>query len=89
MYPGDNSHMNIVGHSRVKTRFLDGRVNGIDGVLHILGLARNLLSVSKLGNVGVWVVFLINGCNMTRGSMMLIEGVRICTFYKLDTCMIK
>ena len=53
VYLGHNSHLNIVGHGRVKIRFHDGRVKGIDGVLHIPGLARNLLLVSKLGDVGV------------------------------------
>lgn len=36
VYLGDESHLKIVGHGRVKIRFPDGRVMGIAGVLHIL-----------------------------------------------------
>ena len=39
VYLGDNSHLNIVGRGRVKIKFLDGRVKGIDGVFYIPSLA--------------------------------------------------
>ena len=88
VYLGDNSHLNIIDCGRVKIRFPNGRVKGIDGILHIHGLARNLLSVSKLGDVGVQIVFSSDGCKMTRGSMVLAKGVRMGTLYKLDACTI-
>lgn len=53
VYMGDNSHLNIVGCCRVKIRFLDGKVKGINGVLQIHALARNLLLVNMLGDVAV------------------------------------
>ena len=89
VYLGDNSHLNIFGRGRVKIRFPNGRVKGIDGVLHIPGLARNLLSVSKLGDVGVQIVFPSDGCKMTRGSMVLAKGVRMGTLCRLDACTIR
>ena len=61
--------------SRIKIP--DGRVKGIDGVLYIPSLAQNLLSMNKLGDVGVQVVFLSGGCKMIRGSMVLAKGVRL------------
>lgn len=38
VYLGEDSHLNIVGRGRVKIRFTNGRVKGIDGVSHILSL---------------------------------------------------
>ena len=53
VYLGDDSHFSIVGCGRFLIIFLDGKVKGINGVFHILGLARNLLSISILHDVGV------------------------------------
>jgi hypothetical protein len=50
---GDDSLLNIVGCSRVLIKFLDGRVKGVNGVLHILYLAQNLLLVSTLNYTSV------------------------------------
>jgi len=50
---GDGSSYKIIGHGRVKVRFRDGRVKTLPGVLHILGLARNLLFISKMSDAGI------------------------------------
>jgi len=39
VYLGDDSPLIIVGRGRVLIRFCDGRVKGINEVLHILDLA--------------------------------------------------
>ena len=52
--------------------------------MHILGLARNLLSVSMLNDVGVQVVFSKYGCKMMRGAMVLAKGTRRGTLFQLD-----
>lgn len=85
VYLGDDSHLKFVGHGRVKIQFPYGRVKGIAGVLHILGLAQNLLSVSKLCNVGVHISFSQGGWKILRGSMVLAKGFSIGTLYKLDS----
>ena len=54
--------------------------------MHILGLARNLLSVSMLNDVGVQVVFSKEGCKMMRGSIVLARGTRRGTLFQLDAC---
>jgi hypothetical protein len=36
---------------------MDGRIRTLLGVLHILGLARNLIYVSKMDDVGVKTMF--------------------------------
>lgn len=55
VYLGDNSILDIVGHGSICVKFSYGRIRRFDGVLHIPGLARNLLSVSKLIDAGVHV----------------------------------
>jgi hypothetical protein len=64
VYLSDESLIRIVGHGRVLIIFLDGRVKGVNGVLHILGLEQNLLLVRKLSDVGEKVVFCDKGCKM-------------------------
>lgn len=59
-------------------------MKGINGVLHIPGLARNLLSVSKLDDAGVQFTFVFGGSKMTRGSIVLEKGDHIGTLYKLN-----
>jgi hypothetical protein len=57
VYLSDDSHLSIVGCGRVLIIFLDGKVKMINGVMHILSLAWNLLLVNTLNDVGVQVVF--------------------------------
>jgi hypothetical protein len=52
-------------------------------VLHILGLERNLISVSKMSDAGVHTLFQKDSCKMVRGAMVLMKGVWIGTLYKL------
>jgi hypothetical protein len=54
------------------------------GVLHIPRLARNLIFVSKMDNVGVKIVFEKETCMMVRGVMMLLKGVQIGNLYKMQ-----
>ena len=64
-----------MGHGRVKLLLNDGRIRTLLGVLHILGLARNLISVSKMADVGVKIVFEKDRCKMIWGAMVLMRGV--------------
>ena len=61
-----------------------GRIKTLPGVLHIPTLARNLISVSKMDDAGVKTVFEKDACNMVQGALVLIQGVRIGTLYKLQ-----
>jgi hypothetical protein len=62
---------------------MDGRIRTLPGVLHIPGLARNLIFVSKMDDAGVKTVFEKETCRMVRGEMVLLRGVWIGTLYKL------
>ena len=81
---GDDRKTRIVGHGKVKLRLQGGRVRTLPGVLHILALARNLISVSKLDYAGVKAAFEKDTCKMVRGALVLMQGVRIGTLNKLQ-----
>jgi hypothetical protein len=61
---GDDSTTKILGHGRVKLLLKDGRIRTLPGVLHIPKLARSLISVSKMDDAGVDIIFEKNTCNM-------------------------
>jgi hypothetical protein len=49
-------------------------------VLHILGLARNLIYVSKMSDAGVHTLFQKDSCKMVKGAIALMRGVWNGTF---------
>ena len=53
VYFGDDSPASIIGRGRVKLKLKDGRIRTLPGVLHILNLARNLISIGNMNVVGV------------------------------------
>jgi hypothetical protein len=65
-------------------RNIDGRIRTLLGVLHILGLAKNLISVRKMDNAGVKTIFEKETRRMVRGAMVLLKGVRFGTLYKME-----
>jgi hypothetical protein len=81
---GDDSTTRILGRGKVKFRLIDGRIRTLPGVLHIPGLARNLIYVSKMDDAGVKTIFEKETCRMVRGAMVLLKGVRFGTLYKLQ-----
>eukprot|EP00253_Pinus_taeda_P009077 PITA_09077 len=52
VFLGDDRKVRIVGRKKVKLKLQDGRVRTLPDVLHIPALARNLIYVSKLDDVG-------------------------------------
>ena len=72
---GDHFRVHTVGRASICLKFSNGRIIIFDGVLHILGLARNfLLSISKLIDRGVNVQFSEVGVKMVRGAMVIERG---------------
>jgi hypothetical protein len=65
-------------------RLIDGRIRTLPGVMHIPGLARNLIYVSKMDNAGVKTIFEKETCRMVRGAMVFLKGVQFGTLYKLQ-----
>ena len=83
VFLGDDSPKKIMGHGRVKLLLNDGRIRTLPGVLHIPGLARNLISINKMADAGVKTVFEKDRCKMIQGAMVLMRGVQYGTLYKL------
>ena len=84
VFLGDDRKARIIGRGKVKLKLQGGRVRTLPSVLHIPALARNLISVSKLDDAGVKTVFEKDTCKMVRGALILMQGVRIGTLYKLQ-----
>jgi hypothetical protein len=68
VFLGDDSTTKIVGRGRVRLILQDGRSRTLLGVLHIQGLERNLIYVSKMSDVGVHTLFQKDLCKMVRGD---------------------
>jgi hypothetical protein len=61
---GDDSTTRIIGRGKLKLRLIHGRIITLPGVLHIPGLARNLIFVSKMDDEGVKTIFEKETCSM-------------------------
>ena len=81
---GDDSTTRIIGRVKVKLRLTDGRIRKLPSVLHIPGLARNLIFVRKMGNPVVKTVFEKETYRLIQGQMMLLKGVRFGTQYNMQ-----
>eukprot|EP00253_Pinus_taeda_P028034 PITA_28034 len=81
---GDDRKARIVGRGKVKLKLQGGRARTLPSVLHILELAKNMISVSKLDDVGVKTMFEKDTYNMVRGALVMMQGVWIGTLYKLQ-----
>jgi hypothetical protein len=79
----NDSLRRIIGQGKVQL-MLNDEIRGIlPSVLHILGLARNIIYVSTMEDVGARTVFEKDTCKMVRCAVLLMWGIRIGTLYKL------
>jgi hypothetical protein len=60
-------------------RLIGGRIRTLPSVLHIPGLARNLIYVRKMDDAGVKTIFEKEIYRMVRGVMVLLKGVQFGT----------
>ena len=84
VFLGDDLTTKIIGRGNFKLRLIYGRIRTLPSVLHIPGLARNLIYVRKMDNAGVKKIFEKETCRMVRGAMVLMKGVWFGTLYKLQ-----
>jgi hypothetical protein len=82
VFLGDDSTTNIFVGGRVKLLLKYRRIRTLPRVLHIPKLSRSLISISKMDDVGVDIVFGKNTCKMVREEMVLMQVVRCGTLYK-------
>ena len=81
---GDDRKARIIGRRKVKLKLQGERFRTLPGVLHIPALARNMISVSKLDDASVKIVFEKHTCKTVQGALVLMQGVRIGTLYKIQ-----
>eukprot|EP00253_Pinus_taeda_P034905 PITA_34905 len=80
----DRRKVRIVGRGKVKLKLQGGRARTLPGVLHIPALAKNLISTTKLDDAGVKTVFKKDICETVCRALVLMQGVRVGTLYKLQ-----
>ena len=61
----------------------EGRGGTLPSVLHIPSLDKNIISISTMEDVGVWIVFEKDTCKMVQGSTVLMQGIKIRNLFKL------
>jgi hypothetical protein len=59
---------------------MDGRIRTLSSVIHIPGLARNLIYVSKMEDAGVKTMFEKETYEMVGGEMVFLKGVIVPLF---------
>lgn len=52
--------------------------------MHVPGVARNLISVLKLNDLGIHVTFDKHGCILVRGNLVIARGTRKGTMFRLE-----
>jgi len=67
VFVGDDRKARIIDRGKVMFKLQGGRVRTLPGVMHILALARNLVSVSKPDDAGVKTMFEKDTYKMVRG----------------------
>jgi len=80
---GYESTNKIIGQGKVNLKLMDGSIRTLPSVIHIPGLARNLIYVRKMNDTGVKIVFEKETYRMLWGEMVFLRGVWIGTLYKL------
>jgi hypothetical protein len=81
---GDDSTTSIIGRGKFKLRLIYGMIRTLPGVIPIPSLARNLIYVRKMDDVGVKTIFEKENCRMVLGAMVLMKEVRFKNLYKLQ-----
>jgi len=74
IFLGDDSTKKIIGQWKINLLHKDGRIITLCMVFHILELSRNLISISKMSDVSVYIVFEKETYKMVQGEMVLLRG---------------
>jgi hypothetical protein len=64
VFLGDESTTRIIYRGKFKLRLINGRIRTLPGVLHIPGLAKNLIFVIKMDDAGVKTIVEKETCRM-------------------------
>jgi hypothetical protein len=75
VFLSDESITKIIGRGKFKLRLIYGSIRTLPGVLHIPGLAKNVIYLRKIDDAWVKTIFEKETCRMVRGTMVLLKGV--------------
>ena len=67
VYMGDNHALEIVGIGSIKIKMYDGIIRTIQGVRHVTGLKKNILSLGQLNDLGCKT-------RIEKGFLKIIKG---------------
>ena len=85
---GDDHLCNIEGIGTVLVKMVDGIVRELKEVRYVPQLKRNLISVGTLKALGLVVSIRDGALKMTKGSMVVMKGVRRNNLYYLKGSMV-
>jgi len=77
VFMGNDQALEIVGIGAIKLKMFDGTVHTIQGVRHVKGLKKNLLSIGQLDDLGC-KTHIDNGIlKMVKGALVVIKAKKI------------
>ena len=82
VYLGDDTGLAIKGKGKISFQLPNKVRKDVHDILHVEGLAKNLLSISKMTDQGYEVSFKADTCLMKRDKT-IIKGIRSGSLYKL------
>jgi len=80
---GDDHPCNVEGIGTVRIKMFDGIVRELKKVRYVPQLKRNLISIGALKMLGLMVSIRDGVLKMTKGSMVVMQGVRRNNLYYL------
>ena len=80
---GDDHPCNVKGIDTVRIKMFDRIVRGLKEVRYVPQLKRNLISVDALEALGLVISIRDSVIKMTKGSMVIMKGVRRKNLYYL------
>lgn len=85
IYFGDDSGYEIKGCGDIPVKLPSGDIKHLKNVLYVLGIKKNLISVSMITDQDMQVQFFKNGCVIQDSKLETVAtGVRVGNLYRLD-----
>lgn len=85
IYFGDDSGYGIKGCGDIPVKLPSGDIKHLKNVLYVLGIKKNLISVSMITDQDMQVQFFKNGCVIQDSKLETVAtGVRVGNLYRLD-----
>ena len=77
MLIGDDHALKIVGVGTIKIKMFDGYIRTVQGVRHVKGLKKNLLSIGQLDNLGFKTHIEGGILKVVKGSLMIMKAEKM------------